>query len=104
MWWPFNDRTTEKILDGVREPLWKVTPPRPCPNPPAANPSATLNIRVAQTDDPAIFQWLTNAHQHGGGFVSSLASAALRADRDNYQLIRPLVLRMQEKYPEYNPR
>lgn len=35
--------------------------------------------------------------------MSSLASAALRADHENYPLIRPLVLQMRDKYPEYDP-
>jgi len=58
---------------------------------------------IAQTDDPELLEWLANAHQRGGGFVSSLAAAALRADPENYLLIRPLVLQMREKYPEYEP-
>lgn len=58
---------------------------------------------IAQNDDPEILEWLTNAHQRGGGFVSSLASAALRADDENYPIIRPLILQFRAKYPEYEP-
>jgi hypothetical protein len=58
---------------------------------------------IAQTDDPELLEWLSNAHQRGGGFVSSLAGAALRADHENYSIIRPLVLQMREKYPAYEP-
>jgi len=58
---------------------------------------------VAQSDDRELLEWLANAYQRGGGFISSLASAALRADPENYALMRPLVLRMREKYPIYEP-
>jgi len=58
---------------------------------------------VAQNDDRELLEWLANAHQRGGSFISSLANAALRADPENYPLIRPLVLQMREKYPEYEP-
>lgn len=58
---------------------------------------------IAQNDDPELLEWLANADRSGGGFISSLASAALRADHENYPLIRPLVLQMRGKYPEYEP-
>ena len=58
---------------------------------------------IAQNDDPELLEWLSNAQRRGGGFVSSLASAALRADDENYALIRPLVLQMRDKYPAYEP-
>jgi hypothetical protein len=58
---------------------------------------------IAQNDDPELLEWLSNAQQRGGGFVSSLASAALRADHENYVLIRPLVLQIRWRFPEYEP-
>jgi hypothetical protein len=58
---------------------------------------------VAQNDDPELLEWLANANQRGGGFVASLANAALRADPENYWLMRPLLLQMREKYPDYEP-
>ena len=30
-------------------------------------------------------------------------AAGLRADHENYLLVRPLLLTMREKYPEYEP-
>jgi len=55
MIWPFRNRTTEKILDGLREPVWKVEPPRPWPDPPQSeltngeiNDLATYNSEVAR--------------------------------------------------------
>lgn len=58
---------------------------------------------IAQNDDPELLEWLANAHRTGGGFVSSLASAALRADPENYAIMRPMILQMREKYPAYEP-
>lgn len=56
---------------------------------------------IAQNDDPEMLEWLNNASQRGGGFISSLAWAGLRADSDNYPVVRPLLLEMRKKYPEY---
>ncbi|HEY1800053.1 MAG TPA: hypothetical protein VGG46_03880 [Terriglobales bacterium] len=58
---------------------------------------------IAQNDDPELLEWLSAASQRGGGFVQSLANAALRADEENYLLIRPLVMFMRAKYTEYEP-
>ena len=58
---------------------------------------------VAQNDDPELLEWLAKAEQQGGGFVQSLAGAGLRADAQNYPLIRPLLLLMRTKYPAYEP-
>jgi len=58
---------------------------------------------IAQNDDPELLEWLANAQQKGGGFISSVASAALVADFENYPLIRPFVIQMRAKYPQYEP-
>lgn len=58
---------------------------------------------IAQNDDPELLEWLAKANQMGGGFVSSLARAALVADHENYPLIRPLIVLMRAKYPKYEP-
>ena len=58
---------------------------------------------IAQNDDPELLEWLANAKQKGGGFVSSLAHAGLVADAENYPVIRILLLVMRRKYPEYEP-
>ena len=58
---------------------------------------------IAQEDDPELLEWLSAACERGGGFVSSLARAGLVADFENYPLIRPLVMFMRKKYPEYEP-
>jgi len=58
---------------------------------------------IAQNDDPELLEWLANADRDGGGFVRSMARAALVADDSNYPLIRPLILQLRVKYPKYEP-
>lgn len=58
---------------------------------------------IAQNDDPELLEWLAGADKRGGDFVQSVAHAALVADHENYPLIRPLILQMRVKYPEYEP-
>jgi hypothetical protein len=58
---------------------------------------------IANSDDPELFEWLNNASQRGGTFISSLANMALHADWENYPILRPLLLQMRAKYPEYEP-
>jgi hypothetical protein len=36
-----------------------------------------------------------------GDFLKSLAQAALRADMFNYEILRPALLQLKSKYPEY---
>lgn len=60
-------------------------------------------VLIAQNDDGELLEWLANAERKGGGFVSRLAGAALRADHENYPLIRPLILLMRAKYTDYEP-
>lgn len=59
-------------------------------------------MMIAQIDDEELFQWLRNAHEHAGSFLSSLAKAALLADSDNYPLLRPVLQALRAKYPKYN--
>ena len=58
---------------------------------------------IAQEDDPELLEWLSKASIEGGGFVSSVARAALVADWENYPLIRPLLLQLRVKYSRYEP-
>jgi hypothetical protein len=58
---------------------------------------------IAQEDDPELLEWLAKANQEGGGFVSSIARAALVADFENYPLMRPLLLVLRKKYTRYEP-
>lgn len=53
-------------------------------------------------DDPELSDWLFNAQMQGGGFVSAISAAGLRADVDNYRIIRPALLELKKKYPDYD--
>lgn len=57
-------------------------------------------------DDPELSTWLMTAAGHtarpsGGGFVRTIAEAGLKADRDNYRILRPALLQLKAKYPQY---
>jgi hypothetical protein len=58
---------------------------------------------IALNDDPELVEWLAKALLMGGGFVSLIAQAGLIADREHYPLIRPLLIQMRAKYPQYEP-
>jgi hypothetical protein len=66
------------------------------------NSMATETL-IAQSDDPELLEWLAKANQLGGGFVSAMARAALVADPYNYPVIRPAILALRAKYPQYEP-
>jgi hypothetical protein len=65
--------------------------------------TTSRGILIAQMDDPELLEWLAKAERDGGGFIKRVAGAALRADAYNYPLIRPLVLQVRAKYPQYEP-
>lgn len=52
-------------------------------------------------EDPSLIDWLLNVTGEAGDFLRTLASAALRADADNYSRLRPVLLQMKQKYPRY---
>lgn len=56
-------------------------------------------------DDPELTPWLfgiVNSNPHPPwGFVASIANAALRADSENYDILRPALLQFKAKYPKY---
>lgn len=58
---------------------------------------------IAQEDDEELLEWLANAKQRGGHFISSLASAGLYADSQNYPTVRPVLIEMRKRYPAYEP-
>jgi hypothetical protein len=55
--------------------------------------------------DKDLHEWLLGiVHGHpneSGSFLRSLAEASLRADDDNYLILRPALLLIQAKYPTY---
>lgn len=52
-------------------------------------------------EDRELSDWLFNAVAGGGGFVSAIAEAAMRADGLNYPILRPALLQLKDKYPKY---
>ena len=57
------------------------------------------------TNDEELYDWIFNAanpDRHAGSFVQALAEAGLRADHENYQIIRPALLLIAAKYPKYS--
>lgn len=60
---------------------------------------------IAQ-QDVTLAPWLYGIVNHiptrSGDFLRSLAEAALRADADNYLILRPALVQLREKYPGYN--
>lgn len=58
---------------------------------------------IAQQDQEMI-DWLINAvdpRYRAGGFIRAIADAALRADWENYDILRPALMQLKDKYPEY---
>jgi hypothetical protein len=53
------------------------------------------------SNDPELFKWLDKAAVAGGSFVKTIAMAGLRADSENYALLRPVLLELKAKYPTY---
>ena len=60
---------------------------------------------IAQTDDE-LMDWIyclaNQSPRRSGGFLESLSQAAVRADQENYLLLRPALLALKRKYPEYD--
>lgn len=54
------------------------------------------------SEDEELFDWLQRAAMRGGSFVRSIADAGRYADHENYALLRPVLLALREKYPEYS--
>lgn len=63
----------------------------------------TLGPLVAQNDDRELLEWLASARDKAGDFVRNVAEAGLRADPENYQILRPVLIEMRRKYPAYEP-
>ena len=58
---------------------------------------------LAQSDD-VLLPWLlgiVHPQSGAGSFLKSLADAALRADWENYPILRPALLELRAKYPKY---
>ncbi len=57
-------------------------------------------------NDPELSPWLwgiTGEIPHrAGDFLTSLVEVVFRADWENYEILRPALLKLKEKYPEYH--
>jgi hypothetical protein len=55
--------------------------------------------------DPALISWVLGISNgkptRAGDFLRAVANAALRADTQNYEILRPALLELKEKYPQY---
>ena len=52
--------------------------------------------------DPEMLDWLLNLEpMHAGDFLQSVALGAMRADPLNYAILRPALLELTAKYPQY---
>lgn len=49
-----------------------------------------------------IRNWADKALKYGGSFVRAVACVIMNADASNFQLIRPVVLQLMQKYPKYS--
>jgi hypothetical protein len=67
-------------------------------------PVPHIASQIAQ-EDIELVDWLLGIANHKptepGDFLKALAAAALRADPENYPLMRPMLLHVRAKYPEY---
>jgi len=58
--------------------------------------------------DPKLLPWLlgivNGCPNPSGDFLRALAEAALRADAENYVTLRPALLDIRTRYPEYEDR
>ncbi len=57
-------------------------------------------------NDPELAPWvygvLEGRPTPAGGFLRTMAEAAQRADMANYAIMRPVLMALKAKYPEYN--
>lgn len=62
-------------------------------------------MRTASTDS-ALSPWLWGLIHHRptepGGFLKNLAETAFNADAHNYEILRPALIGIRNKYPKYH--
>ncbi len=53
-------------------------------------------------EDEELIDWLLNLEpMNAGSFLRAIGEAAMRADSQNYPVMRPLLLELKKKYPDY---
>ncbi len=55
---------------------------------------------ISPATDEELYDWLRWAEESGGGFLKTMAEAALIADLKHYNLLRPVLLELKTMYPE----
>jgi hypothetical protein len=59
---------------------------------------------IAQ-EDTELLNWLLGIYNHiptqPSAFLEAVGDAALRADWENYEILRPALLELKKKYPDY---
>lgn len=91
----------DEIFDLMKWSHKKSLLPSPAPGGPSHEREE--KFLIAQNDDPELLEWLANAKDRGGHFISAMAQAGLVADHDNYPLIRIVLMALRQKYPAYEP-
>ncbi len=51
--------------------------------------------------DQQIREWAIEAANHGGSFIQAIGASILRADDNNFALLRPVAVQLVAKYPKY---
>jgi len=51
-------------------------------------------------EDAELYEWLRWAEENGNGFLQTITEAAFVSDLKQYALIRPILLKLREMYPE----
>jgi hypothetical protein len=61
---------------------------------------------VCAGQDPELDDWITGVAcgvpVSPGGFLAAIVNAALRADYENYAILRPALVQLKAKYPKYS--
>lgn len=56
---------------------------------------------IAQ-DFPQVTNWCLNVQDEAGDFLKSFASAVMRADPENFEILWPSLLALMTKYSQYD--
>lgn len=54
------------------------------------------------SEDEFLTPWFDGVEHQAGDFLKTIVAAARRADRENYAVLRSLLIYFRTKYPEYH--